>query len=279
MKIAIGTAQFGLDYGISNNDGRTVPSETRRILEYAGEVGIDLLDTAREYGDCEKIIGNIISEEKRDFKIVTKVGKEANIDEDVLESMSMLSLQNVYGILIHNTGVLFGDNGKEIYRKLESKKDSGLAEKIGVSVYTPEETMKILDNFNIDVIQFPTSILDQRFLNSGVMNVLKEKNIEIHVRSIFLQGLYFMSLIPSYLGSLEDEVTQISNTARDLGISKLKLMIDYAKSLNVDKIVIGVNCLEQFKEIVSEYNKEDTVIDFKQFSSDSKLVDPRFWGK
>jgi aryl-alcohol dehydrogenase-like predicted oxidoreductase len=277
MNIAIGTAQFGLDYGISNYDGKTVFEETKKILKYAQGVGIDLLDTAREYGDCEQTIGKIIREGNCKFKIVTKVGKEANIDEDVAESMCMLSLKRVHGVLIHNTGVLFGNSGKKIYRRLESKKHGGLVEKIGVSVYTPDETKKVLDNFDIDIIQIPSSILDQRFINSGMIDTLKEKNIEIHVRSVFLQGLYFMSPVPVGFDSIKDDILQIDGVARDLGVSKLKLMIDYAKSLKVDKIIIGVNCLKQLEEIVGEYNKKDSLIDFSQFSSDNRLIDPRLW--
>jgi aryl-alcohol dehydrogenase-like predicted oxidoreductase len=277
MNIAIGTVQFGLDYGISNYDGKTAFEETKKILKYAEEVGIDLLDTAREYGDCEQTIGKIIHEDNCKFKIVTKVGKEANIDEDVEESMRMLSLKKVHGILIHNTGVLFSDGGKKIYRRLESKKRDGLVERIGVSVYTPDETRKILDNFNIDIIQIPSSILDQRFVSSGVLDTLKEKNIEIHVRSVFLQGLYFMSPVPAGFSSIKNEILRVNNAARDLGVSKLKLMVDYAKSIKVDKIIIGVNCLKQLKEIVDEYSKKDSLIDFSQFSSDNKLIDPRLW--
>lgn len=277
MNIAIGTAQFGLDYGISNAIGKTTSSEVKKILQYAEEVGIDCLDTAREYGDCEKIIGETITP-NQNFKIVTKVSKDANVDKDFNESLHMLSLKSLYGVLIHNTGVLFSNNGKEIFEKLEEKKASGFIEKIGVSVYTPEETRSILNRFDIDIIQFPSSLLDQRFVSSGVIEELKEKNIEIHIRSIFLQGLYFMSSsMPTFFDPIKDKILKIDKASYDLGVSKVKLIIDYAKSLEVDKIIIGVNCLEQLKETVGEYNKQDIDIDFKQFSSDNKIIDPRAW--
>jgi len=280
-KIAIGTAQFGLDYGISNSSGKTTYNEVEKILKHAKRVGIRLLDTAREYGDSEQTIGQIVSKynNKQFFDVVTKVSKDANIDSDTKKSLHMLSTKKVYGLLIHNTSVLFDANGKEIYRDLENKKYNGSVGKIGVSVYTPEETERILNNFDIDIIQIPSSILDQRFINSGMIERLKEQEVEIHVRSIFLQGLYFMSPndIPEHFGPIKDKLIQIDNTAHELGVSKTKFVVDYAKSLGVDKIVVGVNNLEQLMEIVSGYAYEDVDVDFKRFSLDDKLIDPRSW--
>ena len=279
MSIAIGTAQFGLNYGISNLLGRTSFNEAKRIIEYAKLSKINFIDTAREYGNSEEVIGKIISNNNQNyFNIITKVSKSSDIESDINKSLEMLSMHSVYGVLIHNTNMLFGPEGKSIYRDLVDKKQKGLVKKVGVSVYTPKETKKILENFDIDIIQIPSSILDQRFVNSGTIEMLKEKNIEIHVRSIFLQGLYFMSPnIPDCFSSIKEKLMQVDEAAQHFNISKVKLIIEYAKSLDVDKIVVGVNNLNQLIEIHKEYNSEKIDINFNSFSLDNKLVDPRFW--
>lgn len=279
MSIGIGTAQFGMDYGISNYDGKTPFAETEKILLYAANNKIEVLDTAAEYGDSEDTIGKIVSDNKYNFNIITKVSKEANIDNDVENSLKKLRLESIYGVLIHNTSVLFDSRRKDIYKKLLSKKHSGAIQKIGVSVYTPEETMAILKNFDIDIIQIPSSICDQRFVRSGVIDILKNNNIEIHVRSIFLQGLYFLypSRMPGGFEDIKKKLIELDNISFDSGVSKTKLIVEYAKSLHVDRIIVGVNNVRQLKEIHECYMSDVIDVDFRRFSLEKDIIDPRVW--
>lgn len=284
MKLAIGTAQFGLKYGISNTEGQTTQQEANSIINYAVKNSVSCIDTAREYAESEDVLGKIIQDNSLQdtLRIITKVSKDSKIRRDVLKSLQSLQVDKVYGLLVHNTKSLLGSDGKTIYRELLDIKNEGLVKKIGVTVYTPEEVEEITKKFDIDIIQFPCSILDQRFPSCGIMDKLKSNDVEIHVRSIFLQGLCFLSpdKIPAYFKPVEDKIIAIDRVANGLGISKLKLLIDYIKSINtIDNIVVGVNNLQHMKDIVEAYNdNRDTNTNYNKFAIlDDNFVNISKW--
>ncbi len=285
MKLAIGTAQFGLNYGISNIMGQTTRQEANAIINYAVKNGITCIDTAREYAESENVLGEIIKNSNLNnvLRLITKVSKNSDILQDIGKSLNALGVSEVYGLLVHNTKCLLNNGGDEIYDRLVDTKNNGFVKKIGVSVYTPEEAERIIKQFDIDIIQFPCSILDQRFPQSGILDRLKAKKIEIHVRSVFLQGLCFMSPnnIPEYFKPIEDKIIAIDNTARELGVSKLKFLIEYVKSIGtIDNIVVGVNNLDQMKDVVNAYNEmsRDTIINYEQFAIfDDNFVNISKW--
>ena len=193
-RLSLGTVQFGMPYGISNRTGRIPKEEAFKILQYAHENGIDTLDTAYSYGESEERIGDFIAASGRNFNIVSKAPHldkhgVSDIEGYCLETLKRLRKKNIYGYLIHK----FDDivRHKNQWSKLESLKRKGLVRKIGVSLYNPQDLEYLLSNdTRIDIIQFPYSVFDRRF--EGYFALLKEKNIEIHVRSVFLQGFVFL---------------------------------------------------------------------------------------
>ena len=110
----------------------------------------------------------------------------------VCESIKNLNVSRLYGLLLHNPDVLLGQNGSEIVRELNSLKDEGYVEKIGVSIYEPEKLEDILKVFDIDIVQLPFNIFNREVYLTGWAEKLKSKNIEIHVRSVFLQGILLL---------------------------------------------------------------------------------------
>ena len=191
-RVAIGTAQFGSDYGINNKTGRLSDEEINQVLNICSVNDISFLDTAYVYGDSEKRIGKYCEENKRYFSIITKL-PDCNINEfDKIFNDSLLRLKtdNVYGYLIHNINS-FRKN-PEIFNKLRKKKEAGKIKKIGFSLYNADELQMLFDiDFNFDLIQFPYNIFDRRF--EPYFDTLKEKNVEIHTRSVYLQGLFFIN--------------------------------------------------------------------------------------
>ncbi len=199
MKIALGTVQFGLLYGIANDNGQVSEREAKRILEYAKEFSIDTLDTAIAYGSSEQCLGDIGVE---NWDIVTKLSAipkdckkvGAWIEGQLLESLKRLNVRNVKGFMLHNPMQLLEQHGEEIWSTMVNMKDRGFVNKIGLSVYSPQELDQILNFIQPDIIQIPLNILDQRFLEKNYINRLKESGIEIHARSAFLQGLLLLPL-------------------------------------------------------------------------------------
>lgn len=209
MKIGLGTVQFGLPYGVSNATGMTDEIEVGRILDYAGSRGVRVLDTAAAYGKSEEVLGYRLPAAAL-FHIVTKTSPFRGnciddsaitaIDQRFKSSLENLRRNAVYGLLVHHAGDMLKEGGERLAAWLIEQKVSGKAVKVGVSVYDRDTLDAILQKIDIDMVQLPLNIFDQRFLANGYLAELKAAGIEIHVRSAFLQGLLLMepSTLPSF---------------------------------------------------------------------------------
>ncbi len=198
MRLAIGTVQFGLDYGISNAGGMTSQKETQRILDLAQCSGIDMLDTAPVYGDSEQILGII---GVGDWNVVSKVPplpeEGANGKEWVLrhvrQSLGRLGIDRLDGLLLHRASDLLGAQGGNIAAGMQEAKSEGLVGKVGYSIYSPHSLVELTGIMPPDLIQAPFNVLDQRLASSGWLDRLTESGVEVHVRSVFMQGLLLMA--------------------------------------------------------------------------------------
>jgi len=198
LKLAIGTAQFGLSYGVANQNGQVDLEAGRKIIRMAAAKGIDTIDTAIAYGESEQRLGEI---GVGDFKIITKlpaipaecVDISAWVSQNLTASLKRMNLSKLDGVLLHQPSQLLEKRGQEIYDALLQVQSAGLVNKIGVSIYEPKELADLMSRFSIDIVQAPFSILDQRLRTSGWLDKLAQLNVELHVRSIFLQGLLLMN--------------------------------------------------------------------------------------
>ncbi len=192
-KLSLGTAQFGLNYGIANKKGKIPKNETFEILGYACNSGVDTIDTAHAYGESEEIIGEFIAHTKSDFKVISKLPflekKHSDIKRIIYTSLSRLRMKDIYGYLVHGFKDFLEDH--TLWNVLEDLKENKIIKNIGFSIYKIEELESILgEDVNLDILQVPYSVFDRRF--ERFFPILKEKNIKIYTRSIFLQGLAFL---------------------------------------------------------------------------------------
>ncbi len=294
MKLGIGTAQFGLDYGISNTSGKTSLKEVQSILKIATENGVDVLDTANFYGDSESAIGSCLHEQNR-FRIITKtpVLKENRYSSDdgiiikkaFYESLKRLKLSSVAGLLIQDAYNVLAEGGEFLYEGILELKYKGLVEKIGFSVYNGEQIDKLLDLYDFELIQVPVNVLDQRLIKGGELKKLKNKDIEIHARSIFLQGLLLME--PDNLHSFFDPIKPVINKYRSFvisrGLTPVEGAINFVASVpEIDYIIVGVNTTELLKTNLDGFKStlKDRIPleNFSMFSiEDSRYLNPKLW--
>lgn len=285
-KFILGSAQFGSNYGIKSK-GQIKSLDIKKILDTAITNNINSIDTAYSYGNCEKILGNYnISK----FKIISKTRhfKSLNLNEielikkDFSSSLARLKQENIYAILIHDANDLFKKNGEKLYHQLVNLKQSKKVIKIGVSVYHKKQLEKILENFDIDLVQFPLNIFDRRITNSSIMKKLQNKNIEIHGRSIFLQGLLLFTKKDrpkkfSFWGPLWElwhEWLVVNN------ISALQASLRYALSIpNVSKLIVGVDNHIQLEEILQASKGILPSIPKQLYTNDDNLLNPSNWEK
>ncbi|MFC1646533.1 aldo/keto reductase [Candidatus Omnitrophota bacterium] len=252
-RIVLGTAQFGMDYGINNMRGRMPTKEAFEILDASIEFGIDTIDTASAYGESEKIIGSFIKNNKGTFKIISKLPKcnHKDIKNIVEQSLEELNITCLQGYLIHSFDHY--KNNPKIWEEMESLKKEGKIKKIGFSLYYPREIELLFSkNLKIDIVQVPYSIFDQRFNESFAE--LKERNVEVFARSVFLQGLIFKK--PNLLGMqftrIRNKIEQLNKLSEELNIPIVSLCVNFARlERRIDKIVIGVDSVDNLKEIMS----------------------------
>lgn len=251
-RLALGTAQFGLDYGINNKRGRIPPDEVFDILRYGWENGIRVLDTAFAYQDSEKLIGDFIERNHRDFKIVSKLPSEHVKDarKGLDASLNDLKLKRIYGYLLHHFHTFIED--KDLWAAFTQMKQQKKVEKIGFSLYRTEDLEYLLvNNIAFDIVQVPLSILDQRFV--PYLKRLKEKKIEVHVRSVFLQGLVFKDSqeLAGRFAKVKDKVAALNALAAEHNIPVAALCLNFVVGQDgVDEVIVGVDRLANLKENV-----------------------------
>lgn len=291
QQLGIGTAQFGLDYGISNNIGQVALEQARAIINHAQNSGIYMLDTAVAYGDSETVVGSCIENlDKSRFCIYTKTIplKTEKISPDDLEkltrafetSLKNLGLDHVTGLLVHHADDLLNSNGEQLFEYLHQLKSSGKIKKLGVSVYSKEQIDQLLKKYQFDFMQLPINVFDQRLLQNGTIAMLGKRGIEIHARSIFLQGVLLMQPddLPEHLHALKAPLLNFQMQAKCSGLSPLAAALMFIKQISkISTAIIGVVTVEHLKECISAYANKSGMT-FSEFAqTDNRLIDPRSW--
>ncbi len=285
-KIGLGTIQFGLDYGISNEGGRPKVEEVQRILEIASKEGLDVLDTAAGYGESEAVLGQRLKElPPKTFKIITKFkicSSEEALREQFSRSLERLNVGEVYGLMAHRPLELV--EFPEVWNGLQKLKSEGLVVKVGYSLNTLEEFQQ-LENIHEtlgypDLVQVPFNYFDNRFVE--VMKKLKSKGCEIHSRSAFLQGLFFMSI--DKLSSHFDEVKLVIKSLQDkFGDGLSGVLLNYVLEKEyIDRVIIGVQTAEQLNQniagVKASLSNKNELLDWKKKFSEEILL-PSNWKK
>ena len=278
MKLALGTVQFGLDYGVTNHDGQVAIDEVKNILDYAKDKGIGTLDTASGYGNSEQVLGEV---GVNNYRIITKTTPLKNGVDGVIkgfhQSLDSLNIGQVDGLLIHNIDDTKDKRFGKLFHKLNELKEEGVIKKIGFSTYTPEQVDFLLENFDFDLIQVPFNVFDTRLVEGGQLKALKKKNIEIHARSVFLQGvLLSFDSLSDYFSTWDAQFEQYQGLVREKELSLLEYALNFAlNTQELDKILVGVDSVNQLTDIVNAFKSD---VDLKAFKIDDiNLLNPNLW--
>ncbi|MFD2717307.1 aldo/keto reductase [Hymenobacter monticola] len=252
-RLALGTVQFGLDYGINNTAGRPDDATVAEILSIAQAAGINLLDTAAAYGDSETRLGDWLGQagaEPYPFALVTKLaaGPAGHVWHAFQNSLKRLRLTSVYGVLFHQFAG-FRDK-PAAWEVLCDAQAAGLVQRIGVSLYHPEEAEWLLANpLGVSLVQLPFNVFDQRF--GPLLPALQRAGIEVHVRSAFLQGLLLRdpATLPAFFAPLAPKLVQLRALAQRAGIPLASLLLLFAAyAPGVGRAVIGVDTAANLRE-------------------------------
>lgn len=292
MKLALGSVQFGLRYGVANTTGQPGQGEVTTILRHASNAGVKVIDTACLYGAAESVLGKCLPANNA-FHLVTKTPKFSGLGAaDAIGALraafdvscARLGVNSVYGLLVHDANDLMSAHGAPIWQAMSALREEGRISRIGASVYSGAQIDALLAHYPLELIQLPLSLLDQRLVRGGQIDRLHERGVEIHVRSVFLQGTLLMrpERLPAHLEGLRPHLSEISSRAADIGISPLQAALRFVESLpQVSAVVCGVDSIRHFDELVAALIPPVPALDAASAAacacSDPQLLDPSQW--
>ena len=284
-RLALGTVQFGLSYGVANQGGQVGHQEATKILNRGFAAGLDTLDTAIAYGNSEQRLGEIGVER---WRIVSKLPPIPDRCADVLswaresvsDSLSRLGVDRLYGLLLHSPQQLLDVQGPALYAALQYLKMDGVVEKIGISIYAPQELDELLHRYRFDIVQSPLNIFDQRLIATGWLGLLRQADVEVHVRSAFLQGLLLMDRNnrPRKFDRWAALWSKWDEWLVQTRVTPLQACLRFALSFpQISKVIVGVESLHQLDEVLSASVGLPPEIPDGLRCSDSDLVNPARW--
>ncbi len=293
----LGTVQFGLPYGVV--DREQVPlDEAIACFEYAIGHGVNVIDTAAAYGNAEEVVGAFLrmgSVARETLTVSTKLLPNS-LDEVPADDLASVVLERIEGSLkrlgtdyvdeyfLHSSRYAFRT---DILEALQIVKDRGLARRIGVSVYDPDEALACFESGLVDVIQAPYSVLDHRMKDTGVFDAAAKAKCDVHVRSVFVKGLALMDeeAVPSYLDDAKPVLKKFTEVAAECGRSRIELALAYAKRHEVvSRLVVGVHSVGQLAKDVEAFKADIPYDVLDQLDSEfdgipAEVVIPSLWKK
>jgi aryl-alcohol dehydrogenase-like predicted oxidoreductase len=285
QQLALGTAQFGLDYGITNTRGRVPHDEAAALLKQAWDGGVRVVDTAQAYGNSEEVLGAAM---RNPWRVVTKTLplRSDRVDEDAVArvdaafTQSLRHLGKVDTLLVHHAHDLLVPGGERLFAWLQDRKHRGDVSRIGVSVYEGSEIAALLDRFAFDVVQLPASVADQRLIVDGSIARLHAAGIEVHVRSLFLQGLLLAE--PKFAAERFPErrywFEEFHSECAKQGVSPQAACFAFFKShREFSTAVVGVSSSAELSQLLGAWASAGAV-DWSAWGVDNtSFTDPRLW--
>ncbi|MDP2127606.1 MAG: aldo/keto reductase [Pseudohongiella sp.] len=285
MRLALGTVQFGLRYGIANVAGQVTRPQARAMLQLAKASGIDTLDTAIAYGDSEACLGEIGT---AGFKVVSKlpavpegcVDVRVWVHDQLSASLTKLGVTSLYGLLLHRSEQLLSPFGATLYNAMQELNSTGHVKKIGVSIYSPMELDRLASQYRFDLVQAPFNLIDRRLQTSGWLQRLKSDGVEVHTRSAFLQGLLLMeqNQIPEKFMRWRHLWLVWQQWLKQNEITAVQASLAFALSNHeIDRVVVGADSVEQLTHIVNAVGM-GCQLEFPALQcEDDFLINPSFW--
>ena len=276
-KLGLGTVQFGQPYGISNRHGQVPMAEAAAILARAARAGVTLLDTAANYGAAETVLSAL---DLTLFRVVTKTtGLKDGQETAIARARQSARLLKADTLLVHAANDLHGPDGAAYWKALMALREEGLFRKIGISVYAADRPTELAQRFQPDVMQLPFSLLDQRLLADGTLARLRDMGVEIHARSLFLQGLLFLETLPDGLKPAALHLRAVRAQIAQAGSTPLAAALAFVlRRPEISFGVVGVTNLAEWDEILAAVEQPLPYLDWGACALDNEtILTPSLW--
>lgn len=283
-RLALGTVQFGLPYGVANQTGQVSRDDATTILDHAWTMGLDTLDTAIAYGESEQRLGEIGVGR---WRIISKLPAMPEscpdisgwVRKSVSDSLERLKVNRLCGLLLHRPQQLLGEKGYALYKVLDDLKQLGVVGKIGISIYDPQELEALISSYRFDLVQAPFNVLDRRLMTSNWLTKLKQAGTEVHARSVFLQGLMLMNATnrPARFQKWQPLWDKWHEWLIERELSPLQACLGFVLAhAEIDRVIVGVDTLAQLQEVLSTV-KVSPNPPVELNCEDADLINPSRW--
>jgi aryl-alcohol dehydrogenase-like predicted oxidoreductase len=256
-KLGLSAAQFGLDYPVANPRGRPAHVEVGDILQIAARSGVGVLDTVLGAGRTEKVIGEL-TPRPCPFRMVVKTARcdrgPDYVEAEARSSLKRLGVERAHAILVEQSGDLFSPSGPAMWERLKKLRDEGLFDRVGVSVYASDDPVGVARRFRPDIVQAPASLLDQRLIANGALAEMAEMGVEVHLRSIFLQGLLFLppDRVPAQLQSASRGLSRVRRMIAEGRSDPLQAALGFALARpEASAVIVGVTTAAELQAVVA----------------------------
>ena len=282
-RIILGGAQLGLPYGVLGTGEKLNSVEIKELLEAASSIGIQTIDTAIAYGSSESVIGDYSNSR---FKIITKlppVPKDAAdvsgwVRQQIDASLSRLQTNSIDALLLHHPQDLTGEFGVKLKKVVDELLSEGVMKRFGISIYSPDELTPIVGHFPIDIVQTPFNVFDQRI--TPWLETLGKHSIEVHARSVFLQGILVSpaNTRPERFRKWEAQFNHFDNWVSELSMSAISVCLGVALNQpGISHVIVGALSSSQLLETSAQIPKDFPHRSEDMQSNDLALIDPRAW--
>jgi aryl-alcohol dehydrogenase-like predicted oxidoreductase len=274
VKLGLGTVQFGQAYGVSNKRGQVPASEAAAILACAAVAGINVLDTAANYGEAENVLSTLNT---APFRIVTKtISAKSGVEAVVQRARHSAAILKADTLLVHAASEL---ENATLWPALQALKTEGIFRQIGISVYVADDPARLANRYRPDAMQLPFSLLDQRLLQDGTLTRLHDLGVEVHARSLFLQGLLFLETLPPKLAHAAPGLAQIKAAIAAAGTTPLSAALGFVRSRPEIAVgLVGVTSCDELNEILAALAHPLPALDWPALAlHDETVLTPSRW--
>ena len=281
-KLGLGSGQFGLDQ--ASVRGRPPAAEVRDILEIATRSRLSVLDVTGRSNQAEAAIGDVMPRPNPFQVCISTVRADRGADlveAEARAALRRMGVDQAECIFVPSASELFGPHGLALWDRLKALKDEGLTRKIGISVFASDDPLGLARRFRPDVVQAPASLLDQRLIVDGTLAAIAGLGMEVHLRSIFLNGLILLppDRAPNHLKAAATRILKARRMIAEGRSDPLQAALGFALSRpEASTVLVGVASGAELNAVIRAAASPPPDLDWDEMAIDDPVaLDPRAW--
>ena len=282
-KLGLGASQLPA-FAAAPLRGRPPELEVREMLGVAARAGLGYLDAGAASASAELALGEHLAQPQPLKVLVRSVRGDRG--PDVVESELRLSVQRlrqtkIRAVVVQSASDLFAPGGDALWTRLKALRDEGFCDQVGVSAYASDDPVGLVRRFKPDMLQAPASLLDQRLLLDGSLMAVREMGVEVHLRSIFLNGLLFLppDRVPAQLKGAAGRLSRARRMIAEGKSDPLQAALGFALSRpEADAVIVGAATAAELSAIIAAASTPPPDLDWDEMALDDPVaLDPRAW--